>query len=165
MARIRDKLPRFPPLRGFGPQVEHPNLTVQALLPSNKRPNHAVKRKQQVAFPSFSPSLSLWSWLHSIKPKTDPFSPVPFNWSFLWGQLCWRWPFRRSQRAVSHCEVDILKPWAAETCHENRECSPPSHFLWGNLSRQASKLSKSREWIIIMVFAYCIFSAYSTLKE
>lgn len=31
--RICDKLSRFPLLRGFGPQLGHPNLTVKALLP------------------------------------------------------------------------------------------------------------------------------------
>lgn len=66
--------PPPPPLRGFGPQVEHPNLTVKALLPSSK----TLTREKKTSPPPSTTTTHISSSL-SIKPQAAPYSPVPFN--------------------------------------------------------------------------------------
>lgn len=131
--------PHPPTLRGFGPQVGHPNLTVKALLPSNKTPN-SVKRKTtsgpHLHYTSPLPS-SCCRWLLSIKTQSCPIftcfiqlafcarravSTLAFSRGHRGQFLNARWSLKSSEpRALVH-SWNVPRETKSEVCHHRTSC-------------------------------------------
>lgn len=62
--RVRDKPPHFPPLRGFGPQVGHPNLTVWSITALQQDPSPREKKTS-----SLHPPLPPMAALNKIQSR------------------------------------------------------------------------------------------------